>query len=608
MSDGEGNVEYDNGITICNNLYTFENDTTESDSKKQYSINTKHTKCVYVVSKDATGDLYTGTDSDDPINYTKLEYAASKILDSNNIYDENRAFNYITGSILSGYDNAVFYGGNTYEARSLNNYNIVSSFAEISAATNSSINIDGTGDTYFRQWTFARSVEGDLTREAKGISINETMSVPLETYIDLNSRYDNTKNLDKTKLFIQSLEDYEQEDDLDNVYQINDIYSTWVSTITEAGLGYGYSYVDYFPSLIRASKVKTSSESIDSFTDILTDEETLLNSAYGEITNIEIFNDAMYVFMDNAVAYQYINPTAQVVSDDGLSVELGTGSLFGKTQYLSTNTGVRYLDRFSVTKGSNSIYFLDRNNYSINSITGNNIVGLSSVKFISKLIQSKLDKSSTIGSIGAFDFIKDSLYLSLPTSDDESETIVYNEKYQEFIYVKTINPELYLQSRDGVIAYNQYDSFGSVPKQLFLIEGDNDDYNSILNNNNSDDDYISSLTNASPKLIVLAKPKEYASSRFDDIEWNSILNSDDNINGNILESVRAYNSEQDTDIVSDILPRNKFNMWRLNLPRHGSNKVGNRLNGRWLYIDMYLSNSDYQYNIHNIGINYQNKK
>lgn len=51
-------------------------------------------------------------------------------------------------------------------------------------------------------------------------------------------------------------------------------------------------------------------------------------------------------------------------------------------------------------------------------------------------------------------------------------------------------------------------------------------------------------------------------------------------------------------------------MWRLNLPRVGGKKIGNRLNGRWLYLDIHFNGSsdiNSQYNIYNLGVNYENK-
>jgi hypothetical protein len=241
-------------------------------------------------------------------------------------------------------------------------------------------------------------------------------------------------------------------------------------------------------------------------------------------------------------------------------------------------------------------------NYSIGNVTGSTITNLAKVKYISKLIKEKLDASSEIGSIGGFDFIKDNFYLTLPNGlTSESEVIIYNELAKEFIYIKTINPNWLYQSRDGLLGTN-YSSSSLADTKLMLLENETgaNPFNNVM-----DSSGYSHLKAVTPKLTTITKPKEYVDARYDSIEWKSI-NMISNTNENILTSIRAYNEEQNTNTVN-VVPRNKFDMWRLNLPRNGSKMVGNRLAGRWLYLDFTYTNNTNQYNIYNLATNYQNK-
>jgi len=589
MEQGSNATAYNNNnnLIISNNVYDFTNDIWQESSQHTcLGINSVYNKNVFIIpfKDNIVGDQASQR------NHKRLEEAIESFKGAS-AYDP--IFTIV--DVMTDFYYSTIYGGDTYEARTRNSYLVYGGYTEIEVS--STADMSGTGDTYYRNWSFARSSEGEIEdTTGKYPTIIENISIPVETYLDLDKRNDLTANTDgdisniKFKTF-------------DELHRYNTVYNRGPNAVSYTPSSYLENNVNLFPNLIRASKQKIPGEIIDSFTDILVNEETNLNSRYGPINKLKLFKDSLYVFQENAIAYQSINPRAQIIADDGLSVELGTGSLFGKDKYLTTESGILYKDRFSVIEGNSSVYYVDRMNYSVVSVSGSQMLGLSNTKFNSKLIRNTLHKDSDLEILCGFDFIRDNLFISLPIdsiSENELTTIIYNELFSEFISIRSMNPDNLIQSRNGLFGFNR--SLGLLdPSTLYLIE-QGDSYNNMLG------DDLDDIDDKEPLLTILAKPKEYGSARYDSLELKSINRGFSN-NPNVLNKIRAYNEEQDSGIVS-VLPRNKFDMWRLNLPRGNNKKVGNRFNGRWLYLDMYMNNNDSinsQFNIYNLGVNYGNK-
>lgn len=489
MEEGASATAYNNdgNLIISNNLYDFDDDLWNKKSESSaIGCNSKFNRNIYVVP------LKTGatTDEGSSRNHLRLEHAIDSVIPNTT---HKPMFTVV--DMLSGATEDTLYGGNTYEARTRNSY---ISLGEYSKLDVTSINdLTGTGDTYYRNWSFARSSEGDAdTSLGRTPAIIENISVPIETYVDLNKRNDLTSGTDgdvsniKFKTF-------------DELHKYNTVYNRVSNAVTHTPLSYLENSISLFPNLIRASAQKVPGEIVDSFADILVNEETNLNSSYGAINKLKLFHDNMYVFQENAIAFQSINPRAQVVADDGLSVELGTGTLFGDNKYMTTDSGILYNDRFSVANGNSSLYYFDRMNYSIASLNGSSIAGLSDAKFISRLVKRITDKTSSNMAYVGFDFINNNLFVTLPT-DDEENTIVFNELSGEFDSTRTIDLDLYIQSRNGIMGVNS--EIGMIgDARLYLIE--------------RGDSYSNSLgSDTTSEMTILVKPKEGLSARYDSIE------------------------------------------------------------------------------------------
>ena len=568
MERGQSKTYYNNNkdFTICNNLIDFHVDVWERDAAKILGANTKTSKNITLIPiKD------TNSPHNKKYNHKRLEEALLE-LDNSIIGEEGDIIAELVRVNISS-----IYGGNTYENRSRNTYLTLGNLREVQSIKYEFTN---SGDTYFGICNIARNTfNNSLSGNEYIRSISDFYQCYLETQVDNKRRNDISVGMASGDIVGLKTTLY------DNFHKYNTVYSREPNVAPQASKSYLEQTMTKFPNIIRASKVKVSGETIDSFTDFLVNEESQLNSKYGDITKLRLFNDNLYVFQENAVVLQSINPAYQVASDESVQVELGTGKLFGKDVYLTTESGVLYKDRFSVVNSSSAVYFLDRNNISINRIKGG-IEGLTDSKGVHSLLYNNLFKAGDESYFG-FDFIKNNLYCSIPTTEG-IDTLMFNELYDNFISWIDLTPSYYIPSRDGIM---------SVLNKGVWIENLGNDFGKLYD---------------SPRnlnLTLLVKPSEYSSCRFDSVEWKSILRT---IEGNreTFNQIRVYNEEQDTLEVS-FIPRNKFDMFRVNVPRHNQGITANRINGRWVYISLdmlsNIANEGKQFILHNLGVNYMNK-
>lgn len=574
LETGEASTAYNNNSNykISNDLTSFgDNDYTLGKSTRIASVNSYGTKSCFIIPINPNAD--SSLDDSHHLKHLRLEEAF-------NFAGSMGQFGDPIVELFVPLDSINLYGGNTYEARSLNTYIPISDYREL---TDTSI-IYNSGDTRYQPVCYERFTEGPLDyTDDRTLHHSEIVDTILETSVDMYKRNDVTAAMEKGSPFSTTFtRDLQRFINIEETifHNYNTVYSREGNFITYAAKHFLFKENTEFPNLIRASKVKVNGELIDSFTDFLVNEETTVGAKYGEITKLHTFNDSLYVFTPESVTYLSINPRVQTVGDDGISLELGTGTLFGKDKALTTESGVSLIDVNSVVNSPAGIYFFDRNNVTICKVT-DRVEGISATKgnFIT-ITNAFTDRN--LGVVSGYEPLTNTLYVTIPT-ESSSDTILFSEAYDEFISWVNMRPTIYFSGRTGL--------FNMKSDSTLWKELKGSGFNNIHGVNVSSEF----------ETIVTAQH----SAVFTSVEWKSVI---DGINNKTFNKIQVSHEDQDSGLVN-MIAKNKFNKFRANIPRHAGAHFGNRITGRWVKLKLVVDSDseNREMILHELAVNYQDK-
>ncbi len=375
------------------------------------------------------------------------------------------------------------YGGNTYQARQRNVYIPYSDTYPITTSS-----IDGyMGDTYIQRFNFLKTFKADYDK----VTLAEIVSVPLETSVNLDLRYD----------LLKDRPDNKDADELTS-YGFNDVYQQKNNTIKAISKPSNFQEITDFSMDVMPSKLKISGELIDSFTDFLINDRLTLDGKYGAITALFEHNDEVYSFQKNAVAYLSINPRVQINPSDSIAIELGTGRILERYKYLTTTSGS--IHKESIIKTNNGIMYFDMLNKSLNFLNNQNADPLSTLNGMYNVISNYVDANKDSltnfnvldrkGVISYFDNIKKDIYITF-LNDTNNLTLTYNTLSQGFISKVDFYPSMYINFDNTLITSNDrltlwehgignYNTYYGLyyPSHITLVFNENPDISKITNN------------------------------------------------------------------------------------------------------------------------------
>ena len=270
---------------------------------------------------------------------------------------------------ITNYKRNVYYtqyGGNTYNARSLNNYIRCSDIVDSATTT---VNCYG-GDTFISVFGVLLSIF-DLSRPS-GLDGDNTLTeyahIPLETSINLNLRHDDHLNkvFDVTNVgLLQEVagthEDlastpniYVQNTDLylyNTVYSQDNIVNTYFAEPTD------FVANTTFDFRILNSQVKINGETSDSWTKFLVNDYIEVDSKCGPINNIKLYNNRLFFFQDHGFGIVSVNERSLIADNNPGQLVLGTGGVLDRYDYMSNTIG--NTNRFGLGLTPRGLYWLD---------------------------------------------------------------------------------------------------------------------------------------------------------------------------------------------------------------------------------------------------------
>lgn len=475
------------------------------------------------------------------------------------------------------------YGGNTYEDKKRTNYLEIGNYSKLNPST-PSINIESPGDTFVNFFKFARIVRTDKNIVSEGTFVlEELITVLSETTVDLKNRNDLSINDWKSRF-----------QPLDAEYhKYNRVYSQTSNLIQNKDVNYNIKKLNNFDTNIISSKLKSSGELIDSWTDILQNEVLTLDGKHGAINSLTNFNDQIYAIQDKAFAFISINPRVQVQGNDGISVELGSGSVLQEYKYISTQSGT--INKWSVVPGSTGIFYYDLLNKAYMVFNGQ-IGNVSDTKMMHSyfLTNTELEGLKTDnpllkqGISSGYDEINKDIFMTFHRNNNPF-TISYNESRNQFISFYDYLPSMYISKGQYFITTN--------PNLKSLYRQYEGNYNNFYGINY-------------PSYIILnVNPEANLDTVFDNIMYKSeVYLNDIDQPDKTLTKVRLYNEYQDSGLIPLIVGRNsnlrrKFRDWNAILPRNQGSRE--RIRNPWVKLLLQFdNNSNYKLILHDVIISY----
>ncbi len=486
------------------------------------------------------------------------------------------------------------YRGTTKEALSKNVWIPISA---MQAVVTTNLVLETTaGDTYFQRYDHLKTQP--YTQQDQN-SIVEIVSFPVETYINIDGRYDENRGLESNLIVNKN-----------NFNQLNTVYSQ-----TNNYFGYN-SYkndkvTNKFPNQFTWSLEKVMGEEIDSWTNLTLLNTYDLDGDKGPIQYLERFNDQIYAFQDTGLARIVFNPRVQINTSDGIPVELSNSKKLEGVVYISDTVGNQ--NKWAIAKGKTGIFFVDKINESFNKFNGQTIESLTDKHFNRSFIE---NCSQGIWNFYSTEAVNRTRVLYESNTGDyyiqlgNSNWISYNENLGTFTSRYSYDMHfLYELPPYEYTSGNQILSINNV--SAHTIKGNSF---SKMNHNNSEPlGTYSTITLVANDNFPIYKVFETVEFRSNDTQqFEDVIGPNPEKNplhvwvNKPVYRIKADNEYQHSDSnnstdknVEDHFKtswlRKKFRVWRAQIPRNNRERIRNM----WSYITLYsnIQTSLYDFNI-----------
>ena len=488
------------------------------------------------------------------------------------------------------------YGGSTYEARQYNKYIASSDLRRVtpsSALYYSDLYTDvvaDRGDTYIGMyqhmecmWDGNGSGRGGASAEDYEYTRQTMVMFPIESSIDLMfmenkplrhmfnenlwvARHDGSSRAGIQELASVGVTKFPSfyPEDLGNLYRYNPIYS-------QEG-----DYPEFRPSVetetivdrnavkIFASEKKLNGELIDSWTNFKANNFIEVDSTYGSINALKVYNNRLYFWQDTAFGVLGVNERSLIADGNLGGLVIGTGGVLERYDYISNKIGVA--TSRSLTVDTSGVYWYDFVNKHLLRYS-DSLRYLDIEKQIRAYMRS-LNRDEHL--IVYSDPVNKEILFVIPTAN---KTLVYNQLADCFSGVHTYAPNvLFIDSFTGVLYSVPKDGGPNGRIWQHDIDGV---YNLFYDQSYAS--FVDIIVNPEFPYMktfdTISFSTEY-SEEFDKTPFNSIIAStSDQSSGTVkLEPVESY--MEVSSLENNVLPLyNKEKEWHTYVPRN-ANKSG----------------------------------
>ena len=514
------------------------------------------------------------------------QYDSFSIYKSDYSITLNKDYNYPYVLIGELYNDEINnqYGGTSDYAIQSNTF--VPVYAEASLDSSSVVLEGYTGDTFFQRWDCERILP---LKEDSENSIVDMLSLYLESYINLDGRYDNRRG------FMSNIKST-----LENTNLINKVYSASGSnggnTIFTSKVLDDKFNLDKFPSQITWTKTKVPTQEVDAWTNITLASTLDMDGNKGPVRALRRFNNTIISFQDKGIAEVLFNSRTQLSTVEGVPIEIANSAKVDGKRYISDKSGC--INKWSIVETKNGIYFIDNITSSISLFNGN-IKSLSDELGFKNWIGENNNTSiwnpkTPTNFVGYWDRINDDVYFINPSI--KQNTICFNEML-------------------GV--FTSFYDYGNVPMMINV----DDKFISFKNGGLWEQGvgYYNYIYGVRQPFSITYKvnPNPYVDKIFNNIEYRAdMFDYTNTLTNNTFDKLKVWNEYQSNEIdiqknELDTYPdvQRKFRVWRLDIPRDkvsDDNPYGlNRMRNPWLFINLIKDKKDTQrMEFHNMNVTY----
>lgn len=426
------------------------------------------------------------------------------------------------------------------------------------------------GDCYIQRYDCLKTYP--FTNEDMN-SVIETLSATLETYVNLDFRYDHNRGSGKNVAL--SPINF-------NLYN-HPAYEQVNNFFTYHGLDYDRYVKGAFPNGITWTLSKSFGEDVDTWTSIDVSNMTELDGAKGEVTGIVQYKDDLYAFQKGAFARLLFNNRVQIPTSDNVPIEISNGYKMQGVQYISEKIGCS--NKWSIIETPLGIYFNDDELHSTYRYNGQ-LTDLTTTKGLRTFMQTRFKNKSW------------------NPKDFDNCVAFYNKIGRDIYWVYDDTCLSFSEQVDNFTSFMDYDHTSMMAEVngntflwhsggMHLMHGGNYNY------------FFSSYKPYWLTFISNSNPTE--NKIFSTLEWRDIIKQGTTDKPlDTFDHARIWTEHQDTQsvamansvtVLTNKQPiqfnaagsnlRKKFNVWRFQIPRDklSWNKRA-RISNPWCYVKL----------------------
>jgi hypothetical protein len=521
------------------------------------------------------------------------------------------------------------YGGNTFVARTNNQYLSCQQYRPIrNNSVNDTFYLFG-GDTWVQMYDSLRwACNFGNIRTAVHMTGGNALYpfscvqfFPTETTINTELRYGGYVNRFYTNPGSLPGEYYE-------TYSSNGVFALENDIQVYFPKPYPYINNDIFDNRFYASEIKINGELTDNWGVFKQENYWDVEGIYGPVNAMRIMKDKMYFWQNRAFGIMEINPRVVLQDQNNTALQLGTGNVLQRHDYISTEVGLQH--QWGVTWSAYKLFWLDvANRKFFNYSEGQPVSPSSDIKGMFSYFQNHLKyninnfdkpifydtKLEGINGVRlVYDFKNEEVILCVTdVLDNETKdywTLIYNDKLDAWVSFKNAQIST-LFPTDGYKIFSTHINKGTDCDIYMENVGDYGRYYGVISPSK-----LSFVVNEGP---TVTKTFDNLSLDVQSLNQNKVNQYTD-----FWNAIRVYDASQNTDYQNFVVktsyntPTNwnvnrKERTWKLAIPRNrvinlGSespdifnssnlsspdNKpYGDRMRDKYFVVDLVYDNSD----------------
>ena len=449
------------------------------------------------------------------------------------------------------------------------------------------------GDCWYQRYDCLKTYP--FTNEDEN-SIVEIASFMVETRVNIDGRYDRNRGL-TSNLNISST----------NFNLLNPVYTQKNNFFNYRILDKDFYKLNNFQNSITWTREKTLAESVDTWTNLTMTNTLDVDGDLGKVNSLNVFNNELYCFQDKGISNILFNNRVQIPTSDNVPIEISNGYKVQGKRYLSNSIGSQNQKSILVTP--NGIYFSDLYNSGLYLLNNQGIQDISTPRGFTNWVKDyQPNRTYYDANNGDVYFISDKNGVGIQSYQ---KCLCFSEKLNEFTSFMD-----YASTQRMFNISNNFYSFSP----LFSAATDIPKYNTGLFQQFTGD-YNKIYENVYPYSVTYIANQEFTHDKvFNNIEFraDTLQNDIDSLikgTNSLLPSICPFNKltvwneyQSGESSLTNIFGKpsslkQKFRIWRVNVPRDKSN-YRDRIRNPWAYIKLEGSNNTNRMQLHDLQVYY----